>query len=226
MHYLTVFASLLLLSSFACGGSEKPLATPSAQTEVAVAAEGHIAIVPMVMTTTRVKADGTKELSRIIRISAEGVMSVEEDGVSKDVSTVGSNGVFAVLDDPETSLRVDENGTFHLNGKAIPQMRVDEDGTLHVQTKTDSELKPYLRIEDGKVIDAEGLLNSSFSFTGETQVTKYEITVEGGDQARHLAGIVLGTMLLPGKDEVSFSEETSDGIPAEAPEPVVAPTTP
>tara|TARA_R110002096_G_scaffold350395_2_gene543553 strand:- start:147510 stop:148076 length:567 start_codon:yes stop_codon:yes gene_type:complete len=182
--------------------------------------EGHLTIAPFVMTTASFRDDGTSRGGRIIRGNAEGVISVEEDGITKDVLRVTSDGVFTRLDGKSGSLRLDKGGTFHIDGKAFTKMRIGDDGTMYGGEEV------VAKIEDGKVVDViGGFLTSTVTSNGETQTTtKAEITIEGGPDAQRLAGAMLGLMLLPGDEEVSDDSYEKASEPAVAPEAVPAST--
>lgn len=214
MDYRNIFASCLFLSAVACGGSEKSVNEPTQLAETETTQASHLSVVPFVMTTTGIKADGTATEPRIIRGNADGLISIEEDGTTKDILKVTSDGILTRLSDESgDTLRFDDAGTFHINDVPVKEMRIGNDGTVY------SGDKEFARIENGKVIDVTGeLLKSTFSFNGNTQITTYEIVIEGGPEAQQLAGVLLGLQLLPGK--ATAESETYENPP----EPAVAPT--
>ena len=70
---------------------------------------------------------------RIVRGDANGLISMEKDGVKKDIATVATDGTFSKVgdDDPKNSLRIDESGNLVVDGRPTPGLRVGEDGTLY-----------------------------------------------------------------------------------------------
>lgn len=223
MNRLVVSALASLL--FACGGADKPAATapaqPASAQPAAAPAAGHLAIVPFTMTMTSTKEqDGSKQVI-VVRGDAGGVITIEADGASHKVARIKADGSIHKLEpdgaeNDEHAARLTEAGALELDGQALPGVRLGEDGTLYRGDE------PMLKIEGGKVIDVTGkALHSTVTMNGQVvSKTHTDITVEGGDEARRLAGLVLLLQVLPGRvEESSSAAPAAEPVPAPAPAP-------
>lgn len=98
------FVSMVVLSA-SCGGSEKSVTEPALTSMPEPAsAEGHLVIVPFVITTTATKSDGSQTI-RVIRGDAAGILSAEENGAPTHMeSTVESTSADEPAEVPESTV--------------------------------------------------------------------------------------------------------------------------
>ena len=191
-----VALSFFIFGAVACGGSDKKTAAPAAPAEpVTPAASAVLTVAPFVLTITGTKQDGTKQV-QVIRGSADGVISAERDGQSREVVRVSADGTFTPLVEGRSDVvKLGADGTLSMNGETLPRARVGDDGTIY------RDDKPILKIEDGKVVDLAGdLLVSRVTMNGKVAAeTRFEMTVEGGDEVRKLVAAILILQMAGGK---------------------------
>ena len=201
----------------ACGGSDKKVAEPQPNPDAPVQVADVLTIAPFVLTITGVSQPNNTESVRIFRGSADGIVSIEEDGQSREVVKVSSDGSFTPLTgEDKGSGSIDREGVITINGKPLPG-RVGEDGTIYRGEEA------ILKIEGGVVIGLlDGVMTSTIKSNGEVvSETKFEMKVEGGDEVRRLVGSLLLLQLAGGSVSTEVREATP-GDPAQPP----APTTP
>jgi hypothetical protein len=203
-----VFAFLL-----ACGGADRPAAdTAPADPAPAAVPAGHLAIVPFVLTMTTTRQDGTEGVI-VMRGDAEGVVSVEREGETRARIQLSADGTIRKLGEstPEHTTRLNPDGTLQLDGETMPRARLGDDGTVY----RDGEA--ILKFDEGgAVVDITGeALVSRVTMNGKVvSESRTAMTLEGGDQARRLAGLVLVLMHAPAKARPKEPVEQSSEAPA------------
>lgn len=206
----------------ACGGADNKAVDapePAAEPATPVAPAAVLTIAPFTLTTTSTAQDGTKKV-RIIRGTADGVISGEKDGEVRELVRVTADGSFTPLVDGRTDVvKLDASGALTLEGKTFPGVRVGDDGTIY------RDDKPVLKIEDGKVIDVTGeVLVSRVTMNGKVvSESKFEIAVEGGDEVRKLVATILLLQMVGGKAEPAPAAVERQAAPAPVPESIGTP---
>lgn len=198
-HLLTAIISL----SIGCGGSDKKVVDPTpADTggdDSGPASPAPVLnIGPFALTVTGTAQDGAKKV-RVFRGSADGVLSVEENGETREVARVAADGTFTPLEPGRKEMaRLSADGSLVVNGKPLPG-RVGDDGTVYRGEE------PLLKIEGGQVIILlEDLKSSKVTANGKViSETTWEMSVEGGDEVRRLVGAVLLLQLAGGSVKTS-----------------------